>query len=74
MSIVTISEAQANLSGLIHQLGPGQELVITEHNQAIARIIPAGGTKTPQLGSLRGSVVYMAPDFDAPLEDFKEYM
>ena len=25
-------------------------------------------------GSLRGTVKYMAPDFDAPLEDFREYM
>jgi Protein of unknown function (DUF2281) len=25
-------------------------------------------------GILKGSVKYMAPDFDAPLDDFKEYM
>lgn len=25
-------------------------------------------------GSLHGTVTYMAPDFDAPLDDFKEYM
>jgi hypothetical protein len=25
-------------------------------------------------GTLRGTVLYMAPDFDAPLDDFKEYM
>jgi len=25
-------------------------------------------------GTLRGTVKYMAPDFDAPLEDFREYM
>lgn len=28
----------------------------------------------PQLGTLQGTVLYMAPDFDAPLDDFKEYM
>jgi hypothetical protein len=27
-----------------------------------------------QPGTLKGTVLYMAPDFDAPLEDFKEYM
>ena len=27
-----------------------------------------------QLGTLRGTVTYIAPDFDAPLDDFKEYM
>jgi hypothetical protein len=27
-----------------------------------------------RFGALKGSLIYMAPDFDAPLEDFKEYM
>jgi acyl-CoA thioesterase FadM len=27
-----------------------------------------------QLGTLKGSVLYMAPDFDAPLDEFREYM
>ena len=32
--------------------------------------------KTParRAGTLKGTVKYMAPDFDAPLDDFKEYM
>ncbi|HEX7773802.1 MAG TPA: DUF2281 domain-containing protein [Pyrinomonadaceae bacterium] len=25
-------------------------------------------------GTLKGTVKYIAPDFDAPLEDFREYM
>jgi len=34
---------------------------------------------TPQMsvrraGTLKGTVKYMAPDFDAPLDDFREYM
>ena len=28
----------------------------------------------PRFGALKGSLLYMAPDFDAPLEDFKDYM
>ena len=27
-----------------------------------------------KFGALKGGLIYMAPDFDAPLEDFKEYM
>ena len=32
--------------------------------------------KTPmrRAGTLKGTVKYMAPDFDAPLDDFREYM
>lgn len=73
MSMVTIAEAQANLPQFIHQLEPGQELVITEDNQPVAKIVSTVGMKAPRLGSLKGSVVYQSPDFDAPLEDFKEY-
>ena len=71
MASVTLEEAQSNLGGLIHQLAPGDELIVTEGNQPIARIVvPKPRVK---LGAMRGSVVYMAPDFDAPLDDFKEY-
>ncbi|HZI87553.1 MAG TPA: DUF2281 domain-containing protein [Pyrinomonadaceae bacterium] len=31
-------------------------------------------TAVRRAGSLAGTVKYMAADFDAPLEDFKEYM
>ena len=27
-----------------------------------------------RFGALKGMLLYMAPDFDAPLEDFKDYM
>ncbi len=75
MSTVSVQEAQAKLSELIHKLKPGDEVVITENNQPVARLIPAGGPQAQRkLGSLRGTVKYMAPDFDAPLEEFKEYM
>ena len=32
------------------------------------------GKAVRRAGSLKGTVKYMAPDFDAPLDDFKEYM
>ncbi len=77
MTTVSIQEAQAKLSELIHQLTPDEEVVITEYDQPVARLVPAAvqQQRPPRrLGTLRGTVLYMAPDFDAPLEDFKEYM
>lgn len=77
MTTVSIQEAEARLSDLIHKLKPGDEVIITENNRPIARLIPTAGgipQKSRQPGTLRGSVRYMAPDFDAPLEDFKDYM
>ncbi len=75
MTTVSIHEAQAKLSELIHGLTPGDEVVITENEQPVARIIPAPQAMGPRkLGTMRGTVRYISPDFDAPLEEFSEYM
>ena len=76
MSSVSVEEARAKLSELIHELHPGEEIVITEGDQPVARLLPAASQvrKQRQLGTLHGTVTYVAPDFDAPIEDFKDYM
>jgi antitoxin (DNA-binding transcriptional repressor) of toxin-antitoxin stability system len=77
MSTMTIEEVQTQLTKVIHQLAPGDEVVITENDQPVARLvptIPVSPKKPRQPGTLRGTVLSMAPDFDAPLDDFKEYM
>lgn len=76
MTTITVQDAEADLSGLIHQLAPGDEIVITEDNQAVARLTPVAVSpdRPRRPGTLRGTVLYMAPDFDAPLDDFREYM
>ncbi len=76
MTSLSIEEAQARLPALVHGLNPGDEVELTENGRPLARIVPAT-TPVPaprRPGTLRGTVLYMAPDFDAPLEDFKEYM
>jgi len=74
VTTVSLQEAQAGLAELIHGLTPGDEVVITENNQPVARIIPAPQPGERKLGTLSGTVRHMSPDFDAPLEDFREYM
>jgi prevent-host-death family protein len=75
MTAVSIKEATAKLSELIHKLKPGDEVIITEKNVSVARLLPAATPPAKRkLGGMRGTVTYMAPDFDAPLDDFKEYM
>jgi prevent-host-death family protein len=75
MSTITIQEARANLDEVIHRLSPGEEVVITENNQPVAKLVAAQPQprKTPKLGTQRGSVLSME-HFDDPLDDFKEYM
>lgn len=76
MSTITIEEAQANLGKLIHLLTPGEEVVITEHDRPVAKLVaalPSEIRKTPKLGTQRGSVLSL-DHFDDPLDDFGEYM
>jgi antitoxin (DNA-binding transcriptional repressor) of toxin-antitoxin stability system len=75
MPTVSLEEAQARLPELIDQLSPWQDVIITRDEKPVARLIVEGPRQQPrQLGTLKGTVRYMAPDFDAPLDDFKEYM
>jgi antitoxin (DNA-binding transcriptional repressor) of toxin-antitoxin stability system len=75
---ITIEEAQAKLKELIHQLAPGDEVIITENQQPVAKLVNEQPKPTnpprPGPGLCKGMITYMAPDFDAPLEDMKEYM
>ena len=74
---ITIEEAQVSLKELVHGLAPGEEVIITENQLPVARLVcePAKTARTrPAPGLGKGSILYMAPDFDAPLDEFKEYM
>jgi antitoxin (DNA-binding transcriptional repressor) of toxin-antitoxin stability system len=73
---VTVEVAQAQLAQLIEGLHPGEEIVITRDRKPIARLIGAAAPplRPRQLGTLKGTVLSMAGDFDAPLDDFKDYM
>jgi antitoxin (DNA-binding transcriptional repressor) of toxin-antitoxin stability system len=75
-TVVTLEEAQAQLPELIAQLQSGEEIIITRDQKPVARLIgewtPKRNPRRP--GTLKGTVLFMAADFNAPLEDFKEYM
>jgi prevent-host-death family protein len=75
MATVTIQEAQAKLPDLIRKLAPGDEVVITENCQPIAKLISQSqaARKPRQRGSAKGRLVIHAED-DEHLEHFKEYV
>jgi antitoxin (DNA-binding transcriptional repressor) of toxin-antitoxin stability system len=77
MPTVTLEEAQARLPELIDALRPGETLVIMRDQRPIACLVAKSLPPTPQPrqpGCMKGQVLYIAPDFDALLEDFKDYM
>ncbi len=75
MTTVTLEEAHEHLPELIAQLKPGEEVVITQADQPVARLIPAPpqSRKPREPGSMIGKLVIVEDD-EEHLEDFKEYM
>ena len=74
MTTVSIDEALAKLSELLERLAPGEDIIITKNNQPVGRLIGIAEPKKRKLGTRKRTVTYMAPEFDAPLDEFKEYM
>lgn len=73
MVTINVQEAQKRLADLIHDLAPGEEIIITDGDHPIARLSATATAPKRKLGTLKGTVTHMAPDFDAPLDDFQEY-
>ena len=74
LATITVEEAQLNLKDVIDQVAAGQEIIITRNQQPVARLVSELPKKKlrPAPGLGKGSIIYMAPDFDAPREEFKE--
>ena len=71
---VNVHEAKTNLSKLIQKVVDGEEVVIAKGNLPIIKLVLIENLKPQRrLGTAKGKVK-IANDFDAPLEDFKEYM
>jgi len=67
--------AQASLPALLAGMKPGEQIVIVQDGVEIAKLTRSGPQQQPcEAGAYRKAEFWMAPDFDAPLEEFKEYM
>lgn len=72
---VSVEEAQARLRELIRQLAPGEEVVITQDEQPVAKLVgePPPQRKPRVPGNCKGMISLLVED-DEHLADFQEYM
>ena len=74
MSYVSLDQAKNRLEELIEQASRGEEVIITRGDGASFKLVPTlSGEPRPRFGSAKGQV-WMSDDFDAPLDDFEDYM
>ncbi len=74
MHQVNIHEAKTHFSKLIRRVMNGEEIIIAKANKPIAKLVSFNQNRPKRkLGSAKGKIK-IAPDFDEPLDDFKDYM
>jgi antitoxin (DNA-binding transcriptional repressor) of toxin-antitoxin stability system len=74
MATLNLDEAQAHLREIVVGLQPGEEVVLTDNGQPLAKLVKTERTSWPcKAGTAKDAVHWMAPDFNAPLDEFKEY-
>ena len=78
MQTIDIYELTPQAQELLSKIESGEEIVITADNKPVAKIILVNGQIVPkrkrrQAGTAKGTF-WMAPDFNEPLDDFKDYM
>jgi len=75
MPTINIEDAQAHLPQIIVGLNPGEALVITQEGEPVATLARTRPKQWPcKAGSAKDTDHWMSPDFDAPLDEFREYM
>ncbi len=74
MQPVNIHNAKTNLSKLIEAALNGENVIISKNNVPVVQIIALKKKRAGRTyGSAKG-LVTIREDFNAPLEDFQEYM
>ena len=70
---INVAAAKSRLSRLIERALAGEEVVIARASKPLVRLTPVeSAARSPRKpGSGAGELRYIAPDFDAPLEDFR---
>jgi antitoxin (DNA-binding transcriptional repressor) of toxin-antitoxin stability system len=75
MTTINVDDAKAHLREIILGLNPGEQLAIVQDGKPLATLTRNCPSQWPaKAGSAKDTRHWMAPDFDAPLEDFREYM
>jgi antitoxin (DNA-binding transcriptional repressor) of toxin-antitoxin stability system len=72
--LMPVEQAAANLVELVRTLRPGEEIVLTDHDQPVAKIIPSSVPKgRRRAGACKGMLLINQED-DEHLRDFEEYV
>jgi prevent-host-death family protein len=66
---VSVGEVTAQFSELFQRVRQGEEIIIVENGQELARVIPNLLTKVPRVPGIDEGKIIFAPDFEDPLPE-----
>jgi prevent-host-death family protein len=66
---VTLTEAPTRLEELVRLVQQGIEIIITEGDTPVARLVPAVSADHPRIAGLDQGKVWMSDDFNEELPD-----
>ena len=74
MLTMPLEQTDQTLAEIVEKLPPGEEVVLTRGGEPVATIRAAAARGSRRLGTLKGSVVSVAPDFDDVPPGFEDYL
>jgi prevent-host-death family protein len=70
---IELEQAQQHLLELIERASAGEEIILTKDHLPFVKLVSMKKKKRQRpFGTAKGQIM-IAEDFDAPLEDFREY-
>jgi prevent-host-death family protein len=76
MVTVSLAQAKAQLSALLDKVEAGEEVVVTRHGRAVARILPAMRAKEPipvdELAAFRATMPFMSRSSAEMLREMRD--
>lgn len=73
MKQVSLAEFKNQFDDLVKEVFTGEEIEVCDNGHSFKMVPMPHEEPRPRFGSAKGTF-WMADDFDAPLEDFKDYM
>ena len=67
--IIEVGEAQMQLTELLSLVLAGTEVILTEGNTPLARLVPMAASTMPRVAGLHPGAIWTSEDFDEPLPD-----
>ncbi len=72
MTTIALENTELELRSVIEQLKGGEEVIITRNSKPIARLSGIPKNNSLLLKNSFAGKIWTSPDFDEPLEEFKD--